>query len=344
MHVREGINFVGLAAVAAVLACGGRGGDGDAESGSDPFPSSGGDSDPGGTATGDSGDGDGGERFDLGESGSGGSGGAESDNRGCEKVDFLFVIDSSNSMATNQSELIASFPEFVDGIQNTLVDVTSYHVGVVTSDPYAFNESGCTEIGALVTETGGKDSSAQTCGPYAGGARYMTDADDLPTAFSCAAQVGTGGENDEKMVLGAASAVSAPLNAAGACNEGFVRDDALLVMTFITDEDDPGTCINGNQSCDGSPGDPASWAQGFIDIKSGNVENVVVLSLVRGAPGNSCGFPQGTELDGDRIMELTNQFGTNGIIGDICANSFGPFFEQAISVIESACGDFIPPG
>lgn len=43
----------------------------------------------------------------------------ELEEEGCTKVDFLFIIDNSNSMATNQGELVASFPEFVMGIEST---------------------------------------------------------------------------------------------------------------------------------------------------------------------------------------------------------------------------------
>jgi hypothetical protein len=262
---------------------------------------------------------------------------------GCEKVDFLFVIDSSNSMETNQAALIASFPEFVASIQGTLVEVDSYHVGVVTSDAYAYNQNGCTQMGALVTQTGGKDSGMETCTPFATDARYLTETDDLPTEFACIAQVATDGANDEEMFSGATEAVSDALNAADACNDGFVRDDALLVLVLITDEDDPGTCVNGGQSCEGSPGDPASWFDDIVAAKGGHPENVVALSLTRGSPGNVCGPAQGTETDGVRVMEFVQLLGPTGLIGDICEDSFGPFFDQAVGLIETACGGFIPP-
>jgi hypothetical protein len=270
----------------------------------------------------------------------GDEGGAAS---GCEKVDFLFVIDSSNSMATNQGELIASFPEFVTTIQGTLTDVDSYHVGVVTSDAYEWNAPDCDEMGALVTQTGGKDSGMEVCTPFAMDVRYMTEADDLPATFACAALVGTGGANDEAMMDGATAAVSPALNAPGACNAGFIRDDALLVVVLITDEDDPGTCVSGGQSCEGSPGDPMDWFEAMVAAKLGHPENIVALSLTRGAPDETCGSAQGTETDGDRIIEFVRLFGERGLVGDICADSFGPFFDSAVGQIESACGGFIPP-
>ncbi|HET6584825.1 MAG TPA: hypothetical protein VFG69_15310 [Nannocystaceae bacterium] len=292
-----------------------------------------GSADTGSAATGNADSSDGGLKFDL----------VAPDepndtmvDEGCTKVDFLFVIDNSNSMATNQGELVASFPEFVAAIESTLTEVESFHVGVVTSDAYQFNAPGCTAMGALVTQTGGVNSSNAVCNPFADGFRYMTDADDLDNDFACAALVGTAGANDEQMMAGALGAISDPLNMAGGCNDGFLRDDALLVAVFISDEDDPGSSLVG------SPGDPNTWLAAFVAAK-GVVENTVVLTLTRGSPGNVCGGAQGSEVDGTRLMQFAQLFGANGFMGDICAASFGPFFDGAVDVIASACDNFEPP-
>jgi hypothetical protein len=75
------------------------------------------------------------------------------------------------------------------------------------------------------------------------------------------------------------------LNAPGGCNEGFSRDDAILVVTFIIDEDD-----------NRSPGTPAGWRQQLIDAKGGDEEAVVMLGLVgdnnieSGLEGGPCGL------------------------------------------------------
>lgn len=267
-------------------------------------------------------------------------GGDEGGEEGCQKVDFLFVIDSSNSLKEEQAQLIGSFPGFVSKIQET-VAAQDYHVGVVTSDAYMFN-NGCTEPGALVTGTGGKDSSMAVCGPFVDGFNWMSQNDDLGSAFACTAQIGTGGANDEAMLRGATRAIAADMNAPGACNDSFIRDDALLVLVLITDEDDPGTCILGQLDCEGSPGEPADWFQEIAAAKATEA-NVVVLSLVWGAPNNVCGPPPGTEKLGQRIMDFTNMF-THAFIGDICAPSYDGFFAEAVAGIDMACDDFIPPG
>jgi len=253
---------------------------------------------------------------------------------GCNKVDLLFVIDNSLSMAAEQDSLIASFPGFISEIQRKLTGAGSYHVGVITTDAYAGNAEGCTELGALVTRT-----LKATCGPYAAGAGYMTEADDLATAFTCAAKVGITGANNEQPIAAADLALSAALAAPGACNAGFLRDDALLVLTIITDEED-----DSEGKGKGSPGDPPTWFDALVAHK-GLEANIVALAVVGGAPGNMCppySPPTGAE-DAPRLRAFAELF-TYGAVGDVCADSYDGFFQAAIATIATACQNFDPPG
>jgi hypothetical protein len=156
-------------------------------------------------------------------------------------------------------------------------------------------------------------------------------------------QVGTAGDNDERMMDAGLAAISDALNGPGGCNEGFIRDDALLVMVLITDEDDPGSCGIPGIGCNGSAGSPPEWHTEVFDRKGGHAENAVVLTLTRGAPDNACGAAGLAEIDATRLIAFATLFGGNGFTGDICS-PFGPFFDEAVGLIESACADFVPPG
>ncbi|MEX1364720.1 MAG: hypothetical protein AB1Z98_16455 [Nannocystaceae bacterium] len=61
----------------------------------------------------------------------------------CEAVDFLFVVDDSESMADNQAKLVANHDAFVGGILATMERLETVHVGVVATDAYEPNVSGC---------------------------------------------------------------------------------------------------------------------------------------------------------------------------------------------------------
>ena len=287
--------------------------------------------------------GDEGTKFDLGNP----DAGPLPEHGGCEKVDILFIIDNSGSMADEQINIATSVPGFVDGIQNTLADAESYHVGVITTDAYSGNAQGCTAIGSLVTQTSGTDSSNSVCTPFADGFRFMTQNDDLGTKFACTARPGTSGDGDERPMDAVRAALSPNMNGAGACNAGFLRDDALLVLVFITDEEDDHETVPIFGFQFGSAGHPPDWFADIVARKAGIEENIVVLSLVGHPKPNACPANQWDGFDGaeiaTRIIEFTNMF-THGFVGDICAPSYAPIFDEAIAVIDTACGGFTPPG
>jgi hypothetical protein len=244
----------------------------------------------------------------------------------CSVVDLLFVIDNSGSMLEEQQNVIASFDGFIAGIQENLDEANDYHIGVVTTDAYALNVADCQTLGALVTE-----SAAGACGPWAAG-RFISLADDLESAFTCAANVGGGGGGDEHQIEAALRAISPELGAPGACNEGFIRDDALLVLIIISDEDDKPTVAG-----PGSPGDPDDWFAQVV-ARKGVESNVVTLSLTSIPSPIAC-----NSLSADRIRQFTQMF-TYGQVGDVCADDFAPFFDASLEIIHDACVNFTPEG
>jgi hypothetical protein len=239
----------------------------------------------------------------------------------CGKVDFLFVIDNSGSMGSSQANVLANFPAFIGGIQDSLEGVDSYQVGVVTTDAYTTNIAGCQQLSSLVVQSAGG-----VCGPYAEGNNFMTQEDDLPTAFACAGNIGTSGSASERPMQAAVEAITRVEGDPGECNEGFIRDDALLVLVIITDEPDAN-----------SVGTPMSWYDDIVAAKLGIPENVVVLSLIN-TPGGAC---LGAQAPG--IAAFTTMFGANGFLADICTPDYGPIFQDAIAVIDIACENFMVP-
>ena len=257
----------------------------------------------------------------------------------CRNIDFLFVIDDSTSMRDEQQNLVRSVPGFVEGIELALQSTHDYHVGVVTTDAYAHNEPTCTELGALVTRTGGEASSDSQCGPFAEGHNYMTRADDLAHTFDCAARVGIDGLAHERPMQALEFAVSATMGESGGCNDGFLRDDALLVVVILTDEadgpGDPGNFV--------SPGTPESWYESVVAAKGGDPNQVVVVSFV-GEVGGPCEIIPGSGYDGRNIVAFTELFEDNGFVAPICADDYGPAFAEAIEGIARTCAPQFPTG
>lgn len=120
----------------------------------------------------------------------------------------------------------------------------------------------------------------------------------------------------------------------GGCNQGFLRDDAILVVTYITDEEDDVE----------SMGDPADWKAALVAAKGGNEQAVVVLGLVGDSdvPGGGCG-PFGLAEASPRLRAFAESFDF-GTWGSICSPDYAPFFLDAVGVIDSACEIFDPEG
>ena len=272
---------------------------------------------------------------------------------GCEAIDFLFIIDSSESMKAHQDNLIASFPGFAMEIGDA-VPADNWHVMVVDTDAQwggAECANACATLGAC---PGADDFACDTpspalcdisigsgeLAPYgegasntvcfdSGGGRYLTNgAKDLESAFSCIAQVGVDGNSEERTAEAMVRSVSPAMLEDDACNEGFLRDEAILVVTIITDEPD---AI--------SPDDPPAWADAIIEAKGGDPEAVVVLGLLPdGGDDELCDDP----IAAPRLGEFIDQF-ANASRASVCEPDYSPFLGDAVGVIVEVCDDFEPP-
>ena len=327
---------------------------------------------------------DGGTKLDVAPDGLDDDAGDVGDEDGCDKVDFLFVIDHSGSMGDEQDNLKNSFPLFIDTISTELDEAQDYHIMVVDVDAYVFEmcESGCQctndmgmcdpmvgpgcdfacltsfpcafeadytcgvttpmecedVLGAGVTYPRGASASNMDCN-FSSGARYMDSTEpDLTAAFSCAAGLGTSSYAATERPMEAMVNAVSPNTPAAACNEGFIRDDAILVVTFITDE---------NDSTGDSAGTVAGWRQALIAAKGGDETAVVVLGLFgdNDQPGGICqdlADSNGAEA-APRLREFVDSWGDRGFYGSVCASDYDDFFTEAVGIIDTTCEEFQPP-
>lgn len=276
----------------------------------------------------------------------------------CERIDFVFVIDNSSSMADEQQHLVDAVPGFVEAMQTALPDVKSLRVGVVDTDAYPALGNpdaldGCPEgaecdscdytLGALTTKPASAIDPAASCS-FSTGEAYMDGlSDGFGAEFECAAIVGTEGNPVEQQAAALVNAVSPELNAAGACNDSFVRDDALLVFLVISDEEDDVSDAPAPQG--GSVGEPSVWYEALVEAKDGKETNIVSLGLIGGSPRfNDCSdLSQG--LDGaeqtTRLEQFVGGF-ENGFTGSVCSEGYDDFFAKALEEVSDGCRFFIP--
>ena len=263
----------------------------------------------------------------------------------CQQVDFVFAIDNSVSMEGEQAALKAAFPAFMDTIMSEL-PTDDYHIMVVDTDaetrctqsacagnPHqTCNAYACMDIfdtcdmtrGAGVVHPAGVEASNKFCQLY-GGNRYIIQGEpDLVGTFSCIATVGTAGDPSERPMDGLVEAVSPALNGPGGCNLDFLRDDAILVLTFISDDPNVEDQNSAQQAYDA-----------IVAAKGGDADRIVVLGLII---GEDVGCPAANKPDaGKHWSEFISLFGERGVMGPICTQDYNQFFLDAVSIIDETC-------
>jgi hypothetical protein len=258
--------------------------------------------------------------------------------RGCSKVDFLFVIDNSFSMVLAQDNLKNSFEGFMTVIGRE-VDASDFHIMVVDTDAWDEDEDApvdadrCDDVLGAGRRT---DDDGRDCGLPAD-QRFVSleQPEQLLPTFQCMASVGNSGSAREQPIA-ALLAAAFTENRIGGCNEGFLRSDALLVVTIITNSDDVA-----------SFGDPQDWYASLLPLKQQDDAAFVVLGFLGGdgLPGAEEGACQLLSLisvgDAPRLQEFVGRFGHNQL-ASVCASDYSPYFEQAVTNIDTACTAFIP--
>ncbi len=264
---------------------------------------------------------------------------------GCRgKIDFLFVISRYAGMSGFQTQLRDGFPKFIDTIEAKFADF-DYHImvidgdptwGVITCDqkcpipclpgyPCDYTQTYCDKkLGAGTVYPTGDDASNKPCDIDVD-LRYMvTGQPNLKETFACVAQVGSSG--GDWMGEALTAAMHSNINDPGGCNPGFLRDDALLMVTLISNTYDQ----EGKPW--GSTGTPETWAAAVRKAKGEDLKSVVMLSILD-ASQPDC-HPE------DRTCQMLELFPYS-----LRADRFSDYsvaFDKATDLVETACDDFIP--
>jgi hypothetical protein len=166
------------------------------------------------------------------------------------KVDILFVVDDSGSMASHQRNLATNVAKFTSTF--TKSSVLDYNIGIVTTDM-----------------TGSSWGSRKVCcGKMVGSTRIVNK--NTPNADQTLARnliVGTDGSASEASFDPVVAALSAPLLTGW--NNGFYRPDASLVIIFLTDAEDQSDNV-----------DAAGLYRFLLNLKHGNASKLLSYGVL----------------------------------------------------------------
>ena len=206
------------------------------------------------------------------------------------KVDLLWVIDDTSSMADEHDALAGTMGAFA----NTLAELgLAWQVGVVTTD------------------LSGVDAGRLQGDPW-----ILTPAlDDPAEALVQASDVGVHGNPPEAGFGAAYLALTEPLRSGD--NRSFRRSDAALHVIVLSDSDDDSASVLG--------ADPVGAFEEFLAEEAAITGMDARLSAVVGDVPSGCTWDGGTALPGAAYAEVA--LATGGVVASVCEADLSPVVE-----------------
>ena len=206
--------------------------------------------------------------------------------RTAEASDILFVVDNSCSMIEEQNALNTNFFNFIQFFVDSGLD---YHIGVTVLDEY----QGQPAIGQLY-----------------GATRYIDQSTPNPIdAFTGNMTMGAGGWGNCEVGLEASKrAVTPPMS--DGYNAGFYREDALLSIIIVSDEDDgsyyDSECAGGGQYIGYQEYIP--W---LTTLKGSHSIDMIHFAAIVGDAGGGCSSSWGDAEAGDGYLDVVSGLGAD---------------------------------
>jgi hypothetical protein len=261
-----------------------------------------------------------------------GIGGSTGELAPCLKVDVILAVDASSSMDGVIQDLQASFNGWVGSLLANVGDggIEDFQLAVIDGcdlSPYYHDTHDANGACAFSTGANYMVSSSPTLG-----AEFTCVGDTQVSNFGAIADACSGDEDDESPAGAAAAAVTFP--AAMNENAGFLRDDAVLFVIAVTNEDEGGSPSFIN---------PQALHDALVAAKGGEVNNVVFLGI---AGSELCLAYGAITAPAPQMEALAGLFAADnrGVFYDLCSENVGPAFDMAIELVDSACDNFVPEG
>ena len=285
------------------------------------------------------------------------------------KVDILWMVDGSGTMANHQNNLATNFGSFISGFVTKKFDYQmavastdawvrehNYNMGTCTSNPnptgnpntiYKSSADCANTLATFGQLTHFRDGDIYGAVGGAPGVRsgiylitsLMSPASVMST-FSTNVKTGIRGDGSRESAFQSLRAVLRR-NANGSVGYGgethtalasFRRDDAFLAVIIVSDEEDQGRKQDGSAYAN-----TQAYVDGFVTFMDGYTGSVpgnrtYNVSSITIDDINNCSYglhPQATQ--GDRYVAIANA--ANGVVGSICSADFSSKLDDIASKI-----------
>lgn len=258
----------------------------------------------------------------------------------CNQMDIVFVVDDSGSMGEEQSNLAANFPMFAQVLSTYTTpegELIDYRVAVTTT-----GRDTTISVPPLppITENGDEGEFRNNCGMTK---RYLEPTDaNMSGTLACRANVGTQGPGIEMPLLMSKWALSERI--LDGTNAGFLRDEALLGVVYLTDENDtsndtPNLMLGASElQPNWHPADQVEFFDQLKGHRSRWAAGVI-------AGDGNCTSSFGDAVDAVRLKEFVNLANGNGTtqatFSSICSGDLTSSLQNVLATFQAACNGII---
>jgi hypothetical protein len=225
------------------------------------------------------------------------------DQQAASKVDILWVVDNSGSMAPRQENLAKNFQSFIDLFSKGSID---FRIAITTTD--IFKDAGTFKGTPKILTPSTVGAFATNIKVGTDGSPYEAGLEAAQLALERQAAVNAPKLQQIETCKTSCSQQANPITCAEQCLAAtpidFLRPDAYLYLIFVSDEEDRSSL------------DVRYYWRAFETAKGiGNDGTVTTAAIIGDVPSNSCGATPGT-----RYVGLSGL--TGGEVGSICDVSF----------------------
>ena len=244
----------------------------------------------------------------------------------CRLVDVVITVDVSSSMMEELAALRDDvFPAFAAQLGEISQGLDNFRIGTLDACPNPAN---------FHTRGNGGE-----CGFSSGEPWIDSESPDMDAEFSCVGDIYiadglcTGANDDEQPVTAMLTGLNPPWSENQ--NAGFLRDDALLVVIAMTDEDEQPTV--------GDAFTADEIFQAVAALKGGDPKKAVFLGVGGGVAGCE-GLYGYVDMAATKLKEITDLFiaEERGVWWDLCAGQpLEDGLDAAFAIIDQACDEFV---
>ncbi len=260
--------------------------------------------------------------------------------QGCDRVDLLFLIDSSPSMDLEHASLGRALPDFLEVLADYGTPAGAaldYRIAISTvgRDLVYYQD---TPVGAPVYYAESGDDGVLRAG--CGRERAWVEASDADAAevLACRADVGLAGPPTEMPMLMVEWATYAQVIDGN--NPDFLRADAPLIVVIVTDEDDCSRTDNyftvpvGGALCDDVQ--PPERLRDYLDTLKGARDRWAAV-VVAGAGDAGCSSKFGDATAAPRLAAFAASSPDNVAFESICRGNMAFALDRVLEVVDAAC-------